>query len=154
MCPSYMVTREEKHSTRGRARLLWEMLQRQVNVKNGWRDEAVNEALDLCLACKGCKSGLPGQCGHGDIQGRIPRRITIKGRLRPVHAYAFGLIHVWARLAAIAPGLVNFFNRAPFISDMVKTFIGVAPQREMPAFAGETFKSWFRKTHGGAVVGR
>src|SRR5438067_11219221 len=59
MCPSYMVTREEKHSTRGRARLLWEMLNNDPLRKKGWRDESVKEALDLCLACKGCKADCP-----------------------------------------------------------------------------------------------
>src|SRR5207249_2934215 len=59
MCPSYMVTREEMHSTRGRARLLWEMLNGAELNQKGWRDEHVHEALDLCLACKGCKADCP-----------------------------------------------------------------------------------------------
>jgi formate hydrogenlyase subunit 6/NADH:ubiquinone oxidoreductase subunit I len=59
MCPSFMVTREEEHSTRGRARLLFEMLQGNVIGKDGWRDESVKEALDRCLACKGCKGDCP-----------------------------------------------------------------------------------------------
>jgi Fe-S oxidoreductase len=58
MCPSYMVTREEEHSTRGRSRLLFEMLDGEV-VADRWRSKAVHDALDLCLACKGCKSDCP-----------------------------------------------------------------------------------------------
>ena len=144
MCPSYMVTREEKHSTRGRARLLWEMLNGSLIAKDGWRDENVHEALDLCLACKGCKADCPVNVDMATYKAEFLAHYY-KGRLRPVHAYAFGLIHIWARLASIAPALVNFFNRAPIISDLVKKGIGVAPQRRMPAFASETFKHWFAR---------
>jgi Fe-S oxidoreductase/FAD/FMN-containing dehydrogenase len=150
MCPSYMVTREEMHSTRGRARLLWEMLNGAE--LNGWRDERVHEALDLCLACKGCKTDCPVNVDMATYKAEFLSHYY-HGRFRPVHNYAFGLIHVWARLAAIAPGLVNFFNRAPVVSNLVKTFIGVAPQRDMPAFADETFKAWFRKNRSGTVAG-
>ncbi|HEY5036408.1 MAG TPA: FAD-linked oxidase C-terminal domain-containing protein, partial [Chthoniobacterales bacterium] len=142
MCPSYMVTREEKDSTRGRARLLFEMLEGQVIGKNGWRDEHVKDALDLCLACKGCKSDCPVNVDMATYKAEFLAHYY-KGRLRPLHAYAFGLIHVWARLAQIAPSLVNFVNRAPIISSLTKAVIGVAPARTMPAFAPESFKSWF-----------
>jgi FAD/FMN-containing dehydrogenase/Fe-S oxidoreductase len=145
MCPSYMVTGEEKDSTRGRARLLWEMLEGEVIGKNGWRDEHVKDALDLCLACKGCKSDCPVNVDMATYKAEFLSHYY-KGRLRPIHAYAFGLIHVWSRLAQIAPSLVNFVNRAPFISRLTKAIIGVAPQRRLPAFAPESFKSWFVRT--------
>jgi FAD/FMN-containing dehydrogenase/Fe-S oxidoreductase len=144
MCPSYMVTREEKHSTRGRARLLWEMLNGGVIGKSGWRDENVKEALDLCLACKGCKADCPVNVDMATYKAEFLSHYY-KGRLRPIHAYVFGLIHVWAAFAKVAPALVNFVNRAPLISDVIKKIIGVAPQRQMPRFARETFKSWFAK---------
>ena len=142
MCPSYMVTREEKHSTRGRARLLWEMLEGQVIGKNGWRDKHVKDALDLCLACKGCKSDCPVNVDMATYKAEFFAHYY-KGRLRPIYAYAFGLIHIWARLAMWAPSLVNFLNRAPFFSTLAKALIGVAPQRTIPAFARESFTSWF-----------
>ncbi len=142
MCPSYMVTREEMHSTRGRARLLWEMLNGAE--LNGWRDEHVHEALDLCLACKGCKTDCPVNVDMATYKAEFLSHYY-HGRFRPVHNYAFGLIHVWARLARISPSLVNFVNRAPLISNLVKSVIGIARQREMPGFAGETFKAWFRR---------
>ncbi len=142
MCPSYMVTREEKHSTRGRSRMLWEMLNGQVIGKKGWRDERVFEALDLCLSCKGCKADCPLNVDMATYKAEFLSHYY-DGRLRPIHAYAFGLIHVWAGFARIAPGVVNFFNRAPIVSDVVKALIGVAPARTMPAFAPETFKTWF-----------
>jgi len=142
MCPSYMVTREEKHSTRGRSRLLWELLNGGLLTKNGWRDEHVRDALDLCLACKGCKAECPVNVDMATYKAEFLAHYY-KGRMRPIHAYAFGLIHVWARLAKIVPDLVNFVNRAPVTSAVVKSLIGIAPQRQMPAFARETFKSWF-----------
>ncbi|MFZ0917887.1 MAG: FAD-linked oxidase C-terminal domain-containing protein, partial [Candidatus Udaeobacter sp.] len=152
MCPSYMVTREEEHSTRGRARLLWELLNGEVIGKNKWRDEHVKEALDLCLACKGCKADCPVNVDMATYKAEFLAHYYQR-RIRPIHAYAFGLIHVWARLAEFAPGIVNFVNRAPVISGLVKKLIGVASQREMPAFANETFKAWFRKTRGHSMLG-
>ncbi len=142
MCPSYMVTREEMHSTRGRARLLWEMLNgAEINL---WRDKHVHEALDLCLACKGCKSDCPVNVDMATYKAEFLSHYY-HGRVRPIHTYVFGLIHVWAQLATIAPAVVNFFNRAPIISNFVKALIGVAQQREMPGFASETFTAWFRR---------
>src|ERR1051325_51523 len=142
MCPSYMATREEKHSTRGRARLLWEMLNGPVIGKNGWRDEQVKDALDLCLACKGCKADCPVNVDMATYKAEFLSHYY-QHRPRPVHAYAFGLIHVWARLAQISPTLVNFINRAPLTGDVLKGIIGVAPQRKIPEFARENFKTWF-----------
>ncbi len=152
MCPSYMVTREEKHSTRGRARLLWEMLNGQVIGKNRWRDEAVKEALDLCLACKGCKADCPVNVDMATYKAEFLSHYY-KHRPRPVHAFAFGLIHLWAQLAQFSPRLVNFVNHAPITSNLAKKFIGVAPQREIPVFAPRSFKSWFRENRRDAMIG-
>jgi FAD/FMN-containing dehydrogenase/Fe-S oxidoreductase len=143
MCPSYMVTREEKHSTRGRARMLWEMLNNQALQKQGWRDESVKDALDLCLSCKGCKADCPMNVDMATYKAEFLSHYY-KHRPRPAHAYAFGLIHLWAQLAQLSPALVNFVNRAPITSSLVKRIIGIAPHREVPAFAGQTFKAWFR----------
>jgi Fe-S oxidoreductase len=76
-----------------------------------------------------------------------------KHRLRPIHAYAFGLIHVWAQFAQFSPRLVNFVNHAPLVRGSVKKLIGVALQRQIPMFAAENFKTWFRKNRNGAVAG-
>src|SRR2546427_7246418 len=83
MCPSYMVTREEMHSTRGRARLLFEMLQGEVI--HGWRDRHVRQALDLCLACKGCKGDCPVNVDMATYKAEFLSHYY-KGRLRPVSA--------------------------------------------------------------------
>src|SRR5207237_3926320 len=94
MCPSYRVTREEMDSTRGRARLLFEMLQGDP-LRGGWRDEHVREALDLCLACKGCKGECP---VHVDLATYKAEFLAhyYEGRLRPRHAYAMGWVWWWA----------------------------------------------------------
>jgi len=139
-----MVTREEKHSTRGRARLLWEMLNNEKLVKSGWRDEKVKEALDLCLACKGCKADCPMHVDMATYKAEFLAHYY-KHRFRPVHAYAFGLIHVWAQLAQFSPRLVNFANSSPVTSSLVKKLIGVAAPRQIPMFARENFKTWFKR---------
>jgi NAD-dependent dihydropyrimidine dehydrogenase PreA subunit len=94
MCPSYRATREERHSTRGRARLLWEMLNGDV-LSGGWRNPAVREALDLCLACKGCKHDCPVTVDMATYKAEFLAHYYA-GRLRPRQAYAFGWIHQWA----------------------------------------------------------
>src|SRR5919109_2165583 len=111
MCPSYMVTREEMHSTRGRAHLLFEMLQGDP-VTRGWRDEHVREALDLCLACKGCKSECPVNVDMATYKAEFLAHYYAR-RLRPRSAYAMGLVYWWARAAALAPGIANVVGRTP-----------------------------------------
>ncbi len=141
MCPSYRATMEEEHSTRGRAHLLFEMLQGDP-LRDGWRDPHVREALDLCLACKGCKHDCPMNVDMATYKAEFLSHYYA-GRLRPIAAYSMGLIYWWARLAALAPGLVNFFTQTPGVGDLVKRLGGVAPERRMPAFAAQTFTSWF-----------
>jgi FAD/FMN-containing dehydrogenase/Fe-S oxidoreductase len=142
MCPSYMVTREEMHSTRGRAHLLFEMLQGDV-VRGGWRDESVREALDLCLACKGCKGECPVNVDMATYKAEFLSHYYA-GHLRPRSAYSMGLIHRWARLAALAPTLINAVLRAPVLGRLAKVAAGVSQQRGLPAFAPRTFRSAFR----------
>jgi FAD/FMN-containing dehydrogenase/Fe-S oxidoreductase len=141
MCPSYRVTMEEKHSTRGRARLLWEMLQGKV-IDDGWKSNAVKESLDLCLACKGCK----GECPVGVDMATYKAEFLshyYEARLRPPHAYAFGYIDRLARLASMAPRVVNFLTQTAGLSNIAKSIAGMPQQREIPAFAQQTFKRWF-----------
>ncbi len=144
MCPSFMVTREERHSTRGRAHLLWEMLRGQGPVQGGFRDEAVKESLDLCLACKGCKSDCPVNVDMATYKAEFLAHYH-EGRLRPRSAYAFGLIDRWARLAATAPGLANLVTQTPFLRSIARAVAGVHPERTIPPFARETFRSWFAR---------
>jgi FAD/FMN-containing dehydrogenase/Fe-S oxidoreductase len=144
MCPSFMVTREEEHATRGRARLLFEMLQGDVIGKHGWRDEAVKEALDLCLACKGCKGECPVNVDMATYKAEFLSHYYA-GRGRPRSAYAFGLIFYWARLAALMPHAVNFLTQTPGLRGLAKAVAGMAPERQIPAFAAPTFTEAFRR---------
>ena len=99
MCPSYQVTREEKHSTRGRARLLFEMLQGEV-ITDGWQSREVFDALDLCLACKGCTNDCPVNVDMPTYKSEfLYHHYQSPRRWRPRYAYAFGFIDQAARLA-------------------------------------------------------
>jgi FAD/FMN-containing dehydrogenase/Fe-S oxidoreductase len=142
MCPSYMVTRQEQHSTRGRARLLFEMLQGEV-LNEGWKNETLKEALDLCLACKGCKSDCPAGVDMATYKAEFLSHYY-QGKLRPRSAYAIGLIYWWARLGGLAPRVANFFTQKPFFNVAVKFAAGIARQRRIPPLAEGTFRQWFR----------
>ena len=148
MCPSWRVTHEEEHSTRGRAHLLWEMAKGDV-IKDGWRDEDVKESLDLCLSCKGCKSDCPVGVDLATYKAEFLSHYH-EGRLRPRSDYAFANIDFWARLASKVPGLVNLTTQLPFLRDIAKLAAGMPHQRSVPAFAPQTFRAWFelRRPHG------
>jgi FAD/FMN-containing dehydrogenase/Fe-S oxidoreductase len=139
MCPSYRVTREEKHSTRGRAHLLFEMMQGEV-ITDGWNSEAVKESLDLCLSCKGCKGDCPVNVDMATYKAEFLSHYY-EAHQRPRQAYAFGLIHNWARLASLAPGLVNLVTQTPGLSAIAKLMAGMPQERTIPAFAPRTFQS-------------
>lgn len=143
MCPSFHVLRDEMHTTRGRAHLLFEML-RGDPVRKGWRDERVKESLDFCLSCKGCKSDCPVNVDMATYKAEFLSHYW-DGRVRPAAAYAFGFIDKWAELASMSPGLVNLLTQIPGLRDLSKRLIGVAPQRELPAFASETLQAWFHR---------
>jgi FAD/FMN-containing dehydrogenase/Fe-S oxidoreductase len=143
MCPSWRVTHEEEHSTRGRAHLLWEMAKGDV-IHDGWRDEDVKQSLDLCLSCKGCKSDCPVGVDLATYKAEFLSHYH-EGRLRPRSDYAFANIDFWARLASKVPGLVNLATQLPFLRDISKLAAGMPHQRSIPAFAPETFRAWFKR---------
>jgi FAD/FMN-containing dehydrogenase/Fe-S oxidoreductase len=147
MCPSYMVTREEMHSTRGRARMLNEMV-RGETIKDGWRSKEVKEALDLCLSCKGCRGECPVQVDMASYKSEFLSHYY-HARLRPRHAYASGLIFYWARIASHMPRVANFFASAPGLSHVFKFIAGYSQKRQIPQFARQSFKQWF--AHRGPV---
>jgi FAD/FMN-containing dehydrogenase/Fe-S oxidoreductase len=152
MCPSFMVTREEKHSTRGRARLLFEVLQGDP-VSGGWQDEHVKEALDLCLACKGCKGDCPVSVDMATYKAEFLSHYYAH-HARPLSAYAFGLIAWWARLASLAPGLVNTFTQTPGLRHLMKAIVDMPQARQIPKFAPQTFRQWFAEHRAVPVAGR
>ena len=143
MCPSYMVTREEMHSTRGRAHLLFEMLQGNP-VAGGWRDEHVKEALDLCLSCKGCRGDCPVNVDMATYKSEFLSHYY-EGRIRPRHAYASGLIYWWSRVASRMPATANFFTQTPGFRNLAKFAAGYSQKRTIPPYAPQTFKDWFRR---------
>lgn len=138
MCPSYQATRDEQHSTRGRARLLFEMLEGDV-VTDGWRSEEVRDALDLCLSCKACKVECPVNVDMATYKSEFLYHHH-KGRVRPRAHYALGRLPQWARLAALAPGLVNRAAANPILARLGKAAAGVDQRRDLPAFAPKTFR--------------
>ncbi len=139
MCPSYRVTGEERYSTRGRSRLLAEMLRGEV-ITDQWQSEEVREALDLCLACKGCKSDCPTHTDMASYKAEFLSHYH-ETRARPRQAYFMGMIGQWAPLAGLLPRLTNFFTQTPGLAALSKWIAGVAQQRSLPKFAGKSFRS-------------
>ncbi len=141
MCPSFRVTREEEHSTRGRAHLLWEMTKGDV-IRDGWHNRDVKHSLDLCLSCKGCKSECPVGVDVATYKAEFLSHYY-QGRLRPRGAPAFAYIDVWARIASHFPAVANFATQLPVLRDVAKVVAGMPQQRRIPAFASQTFRAWF-----------
>ncbi|MFC8124798.1 FAD-binding and (Fe-S)-binding domain-containing protein [Streptomyces sp. NPDC057302] len=155
MCPSFRATGEEKHSTRGRARLLHEMLAGEV-VTDGWRSEEVRDALDLCLSCKGCRSDCPVGVDMATYKAEFLHH-HYEGRRRPAAHYAMGWLPLWLRLAdrTRTAGVANALARVGVLASLAKRVGGLAPEREIPRLAGETFRRWFRgreRGRGGPAV--
>jgi Fe-S oxidoreductase len=153
MCPSYMVTLEEEHSTRGRAHMLGEALRGDV-LRGGWNDEQVKRSLDLCLSCKACKAECPTNVDIATYRAEFLSHYYETHR-RPLHAYAFGMVDRWLSLASVSPGLANACMQAPGVSGLVKKALDIAPERRLPRLAPESFRSRARgkvPTSGGDVL--
>ncbi|HET8923060.1 MAG TPA: FAD-linked oxidase C-terminal domain-containing protein [Candidatus Acidoferrum sp.] len=143
MCPSYMVTREEEHSTRGRAHMLFELLQGEV-LEGGWKNQQVKNALDLCLSCKACKAECPANVDIATYKAEFLSHYH-ENKGWPLRAYAFGMINVWAQLASHAPRITNFLSAAPGFAHLLRKVLHLAPQRRLPQFATSSFRKWARK---------
>ncbi|SEC45440.1 FAD-binding and (Fe-S)-binding domain-containing protein [Terriglobus roseus] len=146
MCPSYMATREEKHSTRGRARLLWEMMQGDT-IPGKWDNEEIHEALDLCLSCKACKTECPVNVDMATWKAEFLAH-HYEHKRHPMYHYAFGYMDRFAHAASVAPALANFPMKFAPVAAVVKSVLGIAPQRSLPAFASENFRDNYQRTHG------
>ena len=142
MCPSYQVTRKEKHSTRGRAHLLWEMLEGDV-ITDGWRSTEVRDALDLCLSCKGCLSDCPVNVDMATYKSEFLHHHYAR-RLRPASHYSMGWLPLWSRLAAVAPAAVNALTGS-VLAVPLKRVAGIAPERAIPRFAARSLRSSLRR---------
>ncbi|MEU5623599.1 FAD-binding and (Fe-S)-binding domain-containing protein [Streptomyces tendae] len=148
MCPSFRATGDEQHSTRGRARLLHEMLAGEL-VTDGWRSTEVRDALDLCLSCKGCRSDCPVEVDMATYKAEFLHH-HYAGRRRPAAHYAMGWLPVWLRWAArtrTAP-VVNALAAVRPLAAVAKRLGGIAGEREVPRLAGETFSRWWRRRGG------
>jgi Fe-S oxidoreductase len=152
MCPSYMVTHDEQHSTRGRARLLFEMMQGEV-ITDGWRSEAVRDALDLCLACKGCFGDCPVNVDMATYKAEFLAH-HYAHRLRPRAHYALGWLPTAARWAAPMSRFVNAVTHTPGLEAAAKWTAGIEPEREIPRFATSTLRQRVgqRTPHGKQVL--
>jgi FAD/FMN-containing dehydrogenase/Fe-S oxidoreductase len=137
MCPSYRATGEEQHSTRGRARLLWEMLAGALR-EEGFQSHAVHEALDLCLSCKACKSECPVQVDMAAYKSEFLAQ-RYKGRLHPLHHYVFGFADQLARWVSLTPSLTNSLLNGPVTGSLIKRMVGVAQQRKLPRLAAKSY---------------
>src|ERR1700728_2308669 len=143
-----MATREERHSTRGRAHLLWELMEGKVLGSSGeptdWRNDGVREALDLCLSCKACKSECPVNVDVATYKAEFLAHYY-GSRLRKPQHYAFGFMDRLAHLSSLIPGitprLANLTLATPGLSHAIKAVLGVAPQRKLPQFAPRSFQS-------------
>jgi FAD/FMN-containing dehydrogenase/Fe-S oxidoreductase len=138
MCPSWPATREEKDTTRGRARVLQEMLATGGPV-TGWRSPEVHGALDLCLSCKGCSRDCPTGVDMASYKAEVLHQ-SYRRRLRPRAHYTLGRLPRWADLAARAPRLVNAVLRSRLGGRMAKWSAGMDQRREVPPFAARTFR--------------
>jgi FAD/FMN-containing dehydrogenase/Fe-S oxidoreductase len=142
MCPSYMATRDEMHSTRGRARLIYEALTGDL-LSNGFADDALYEALDLCLSCKSCKTECPASVDMATYKAEFLANYY-EGHRRPLAAQFFGRIHEIARIASVAPNLANALVDGGG-SSWAKRLLRLHPKRKLPRFAAQTFRSWFER---------
>jgi FAD/FMN-containing dehydrogenase/Fe-S oxidoreductase len=152
MCPSFQATREEEHSTRGRARLLFEMIDGHGDspVDDLWRSTEVRDALDLCLACKGCKTDCPANVDMATYKAEFLAH-HYRGRLRPRADYAMGWLPAAAQVVSRLglARVVNALSHTPGLRPLGLAAAGLERDREVPRFATETLQQWFARTHPG-----
>ena len=140
MCPSYLATRDEKDSTRGRARVLQELA--NGSLIRRWDSPELAESLDLCLSCKGCSSDCPAGVDMATYKAEILYQ-RYRRRPRPAAHYALGWLPRWARLASHAPRLSSAVLRRRTPAKIAKRLGGIDSRRPLPAFAPQTFRAWF-----------
>jgi FAD/FMN-containing dehydrogenase/Fe-S oxidoreductase len=153
MCPSYLATRDEKDSTRGRARVLQELA--NGTLVSGWDAPEVSEALDLCLSCKGCSSDCPAGIDMATYKAEALYQ-RYRRRLRPASHYSLGWLPRWAALTTRSPGLARLANaslRLAPVAALAKRLGGIDHRRDLPEFAAESFRHWFAARQAVAAPG-
>lgn len=143
MCPSYMATRNEKDTTRARANILREFLTNSTK-PNRFDHEEIYEVMDLCLACKGCKSECPSNVDVAKLKMEFLQHYYDAHGV-PFRARLIGNFTRITSLAALAPGIYNFLVRNNFTASLIKKISGFAPARSMPGLQKITLRKWFRK---------
>ncbi len=143
MCPSFMATRDERHSTRARANVLREVLTRS-QARNPFADPLIAEAMDLCLSCKACRSECPSSVDVASLKAEwLHQRRRLAGPA--LRNRVFGHFATLARAASLWPAAANLVASGRWSAPVLKRILGVAPERELPRFAGETFRGWLRR---------
>jgi Fe-S oxidoreductase len=150
MCPSYRATRDERHSTRGRARLLQEMVAGSL-ASEGWRSSAVHEALDLCLSCRGCVSDCPTRVDMATYKAEFLAQ-HYRRRLRPASHYSLGWLPLWLRLTNRVPWLVNGVTRSRWTRRVFARAAGIAAERTIPPLARTPFSRAYRRRRATAAT--
>jgi Fe-S oxidoreductase len=143
MCPSFRVTHAERHSTRGRARLLEEMLGGEL-ITDGWRSAEVRDALDLCLSCKGCASDCPVNVDMAAYKSEFLAH-HYAGRIRPASHYSLGWLPLWLRLARLAPSLANGLAAGRTTGGLMRRLTGIAAARPLPPLPARSLRGWYRR---------
>jgi Fe-S oxidoreductase len=141
MCPTYAATGDERDSTRGRARVLQEMLTGEL-VTGGWASPEVEEALDLCLACKGCRSDCPTGVDIATYKAQVLHE-RYRGRLRPIAHYSLGWLPRWTHIASRAPRVAARLTAPGPLMRLAARLGGIDRNRSVPRFASQTFRDWF-----------
>jgi len=150
MCPSFLATRDEKDSTRGRARVLQELA--NGGLVAGYRSDELAQSLDLCLSCRGCAADCPTGVDMATYKSEVLHQ-RYRHRPRPAAHYSLGWLPWLARFAARAPRAANAVLRAPVLGRLARAAGGLDPRRDLPAFAGQTFRQWFAERPAGAPGG-
>ncbi|MFJ5695552.1 FAD-binding and (Fe-S)-binding domain-containing protein [Arthrobacter sp. NPDC093125] len=133
MCPSYRATRDEKDSTRARARVLQEMIMGSTSAEEGWKSQDVRDSLDLCLSCKACSTDCPAGVDMASYKSEFFHHFY-QGRLRPLSHYSLGWLPTWLKITSRIAPLVNLILRSPLAGGIART-AGITTKRKMPAFA-------------------
>ncbi len=145
MCPSFMATRDERDSTRGRANILREFLTMD-NKENAFDHPEIKEAMDLCLSCKGCTAECPSNVDMASMKAEFLYQYQ-KTNGVPLRSKAFGYINDLNELGSKVSGISNFFLSNSFTAGLMKSVLGVAPQRNLPEISPISLRKWFRKNY-------
>lgn len=145
MCPSYMATRNEKDTVRGRANTLREFLTLDKK-ENAFDHPEIKEALDLCLSCKGCTAECPSNVDMASMKAEFLYQYQ-KTHGTPLRSKAFAYINELNGLGSVVPSVSNFFLGNSVTGAMMKSVLGVAPERDLPAISSVSLRKWYKKNY-------